>query len=109
MLLFCDRIGIALEFNFRVAGENIRVLQISGKSGRALGTAFRTVPRACSLANSDSNLREYWDGRWFQRPRFAMCTCEQKSYQMNKCLSLVHLTAEFLSRETYCCRAAATI
>jgi hypothetical protein len=59
MLLFRDRVGIALELIS--AGENIRALQISGKSGRALGTAFRTVPQACSLPNSDSNLREHAD------------------------------------------------
>jgi hypothetical protein len=45
MLLFCEsrwnRVGIALEFDFLVAGENIRALQISGKSGRPLGTAFK--------------------------------------------------------------------
>ena len=29
-----------------------------------------------------------------------MCAWEQKNYEMNKCLSLVHLTAEFLSGET---------
>jgi len=44
MLLFCDRVGIALEFDFRVAGENIRAIQISGKSGGSLGTLFKTCP-----------------------------------------------------------------
>jgi hypothetical protein len=50
MLLFCDRVGIALEFDFRVAGENIRAFQISGKSGRPLGTVFRTASRNLQLA-----------------------------------------------------------
>ena len=61
MLLFCDRVGIVLEFDFRVAGGNIRTFQISGKSGRALGAVFRTVPRAFSLPISDWNLRGHWD------------------------------------------------
>jgi hypothetical protein len=72
MLLFCNRVGIALELGFRVAGENIRAFQISGKSGRALGTAFGTVPRACSLPNNNSSLRELvtpidfkgWGSQW---------------------------------------------
>jgi len=72
MLLSCGCIAIAREFDFRAAGENIRAFQISGKSGRALGTAFRTVPRACSLPNSDSNLRSIvtpidfkgWGSQW---------------------------------------------
>ena len=28
-----------------------------------------------------------------------MCVWKRKNYEINKCLSLVHLTAEFLSRE----------
>jgi len=31
MLLICDRVGIALEFDFSVASENIGAFQISGK------------------------------------------------------------------------------
>src|SRR5208337_4044203 len=34
-----------------------------------------------------------WGSQWSQS-----CAREQKNYEMNKCLSLVHLTAEFPSR-----------
>jgi hypothetical protein len=37
MLLFYDLVGIVLELDFRVVGENIRVFQISGKSRWSLG------------------------------------------------------------------------
>jgi hypothetical protein len=36
MLLFCDGVRIALEFDFRVAGENIRAFQISGNQDEPL-------------------------------------------------------------------------
>jgi hypothetical protein len=50
MLLFCGCVAIAREFDFRVAGENIRAFQISGKSGRTLGIVFRTASRNLQLA-----------------------------------------------------------
>ena len=94
MLLFRDRVGIALELIS--AGENIRAFHISGKSGWPSGTLFRTVSRACSWPNGDSNLRKHCDAYRFQRLGFAVeliVRAGAKNCEMNKCLSLVHLTS----------------
>jgi hypothetical protein len=50
MLLSCGCVAIAREFDFRVAGENIRVFQISGKSGRPFWNSLQNRVANLQLA-----------------------------------------------------------
>jgi hypothetical protein len=54
---YAPHFAIALEFDFRVAGENIRAFQISGKSGGSFGVFSepRRDPAGCRII--DSNLQ----------------------------------------------------
>ena len=61
MLLFYDRVGIALQLDFRVASENIGAFQISGKSSRSLELFSERDREGTDRRITDSNLREYYE------------------------------------------------
>jgi hypothetical protein len=94
--LICSSSAIALESRLSLIRRREHTgISDFGQTRRPLGSVFSTASRTRSLRNLNSNLREYRDAL-ISKAGFAVESIlwvEQKNYEMNKCLSLVHLTS----------------
>lgn len=88
MLLSCGCVVIAREFDFRVAGENIRTFQISDKSGGRLEpfqNCVANIRGAESAARSFESIVTPIDFKGGGCGVLVGGGRTRKSYEMNKC------------------------
>jgi len=94
MLLACDR----RESITRIAGENIWAFQISGKSAGESCSVLRKAFNPPGGGKHRLKLAEFllaWISTEKLPANSRALPRKEKSYEMNKCLTLVHLTSAF--------------